>query len=424
MENIKKDNSMLFRLFLITMFINLAFPKAGIKLAGIPLTVGNMFFVLTFAFWLVEIVKKNRLRSSRTHAILVIFILYCVLKFTIAFKCGVSSVAALAIYFVPCAIYPLSLFLVYDLVINEYRKNKVIKIIEISFYIITIYSIIQLFFGVGNVDIPGITVNYSDYKDMGQEWYMKKSNGTTEETLKMVSTYQNGNLYGIGLLIMYPMLFNYYCMEKNTKKKIISLVLFMVSIFICLSRAAWFGLAIFMLMVILNGKNKNYKALIGKIVLLIVACALVSIVTSKIPSVYNRLRESNSIEKVSSMAGRTEGMIVFLDNYNNLTNPLAILFGPMGIENIDGLAYEMTPISIINVLGALGLIIWLLLFVIIYRSIDRKNKSTKIYAQTLVIWFITGLIEGGYWLPPTVINLFAILGFGLALSNIKENEEF
>lgn len=423
MKNTEKDNSILFKLFLITMFINLAFPKAGIKLAGIPLTVGNMFFVFTFVFWLGKIVRNNKLRSSKVHIIIVIFMLYCFLKYTIAFKYDVTDISTLAVTFVPADIYPLSFFLTYDMVNSEERKKRLIRIVEISFYIITIYSIIQLIFGIGNVDIPGITVNYSDYVDMGQNWYMKKSNGTSEEVLKMVSTYQNGNLFGIGLLIIYPMLFNYYCMKENTKKKIISLILFIVSIFICLSRAAWFGLALFMFIVILNGKSKNYKALMGKIVLLFSICALVVLGISKIPSVYSRLQESDSIEKVSSMAGRKDGMMVFLDNYVELTEPLAIIFGPTGIHPIEGLAYELTPISIINFLGALGLIIWLYVFIKIYTAIDKENNETKIYSQTLVIWFITGCIEGGYWLPPTVLNLFMVLGLGIAISNMNEIEE-
>ena len=38
-------------LIFIMIFINVTFPKAGIKLGGIPLTVGNVFLMLTIMMW-------------------------------------------------------------------------------------------------------------------------------------------------------------------------------------------------------------------------------------------------------------------------------------------------------------------------------------------------------------------------------------
>ena len=50
MDKTKERNGFLFNLLLITIFFNIWFPKAGIKLSEIPLTVGNVFLAITFFF--------------------------------------------------------------------------------------------------------------------------------------------------------------------------------------------------------------------------------------------------------------------------------------------------------------------------------------------------------------------------------------
>ena len=50
MKNVKK-NGFIFNMLLLTIFFSIWFPKAGIKLSGIPLTVSNILFGLTFILW-------------------------------------------------------------------------------------------------------------------------------------------------------------------------------------------------------------------------------------------------------------------------------------------------------------------------------------------------------------------------------------
>lgn len=48
-------------LLFIMVFINVTFPKAGIKLGGIPLTVGNVFLMLTIMMWFFTLSGRDAL---------------------------------------------------------------------------------------------------------------------------------------------------------------------------------------------------------------------------------------------------------------------------------------------------------------------------------------------------------------------------
>ena len=70
-------NTFLFYLLVITVFFNIWFPKAGIKLAGIPLTVGNVFFLLLLVLWLGTVVlRRNSIRFPKPALVLLISVIY------------------------------------------------------------------------------------------------------------------------------------------------------------------------------------------------------------------------------------------------------------------------------------------------------------------------------------------------------------
>ena len=75
-----KKNKFIFTLLLITIFWNIWFPKAGIKLSGIPITVGNVFFAITFFVWIINKIKSGKIKSTKMSLILILGIAYFILK--------------------------------------------------------------------------------------------------------------------------------------------------------------------------------------------------------------------------------------------------------------------------------------------------------------------------------------------------------
>ena len=83
MEKTKEKNSFLFNLLLITVFFNIWFPKAGIKLAGIPLTVGNVFLAITFICWLLKKLKNKIIRIHKISYLVGILMIYSIVRYIV-----------------------------------------------------------------------------------------------------------------------------------------------------------------------------------------------------------------------------------------------------------------------------------------------------------------------------------------------------
>ena len=209
-----KKNKFAFTLLLITIFWNIWFPKAGIKLNGIPITVGNVFFAITFFVWIINKIKIGKIKSYKISAILIFEILYCILKYTIIYA-RIGTIIPSLTFIIPLIIYPIMFFVAVDMIDSKEKIDKILKIIIYGFFFLCFYAILQYIIGIDKCDIPGLTVNLSDYKEMGTLWFMKKANGTDQANAKIVSTYQNGNLFGINLIFIYPLVYYYY--SKNEK---------------------------------------------------------------------------------------------------------------------------------------------------------------------------------------------------------------
>lgn len=397
-------------------FFNIWFPKAGIKLSGVPLTVGNIFFGLTFILWIVAKIRQGKIRNTKINLIIIIGIWYYILKYIIIFK-NTGNIIPSMTFIIPLIIYPIMFFIIVDFIDEKEKFEKIIKIIIYGFFFLCLYSLIQYFIGIDKCDIPGITVNLTDYKEMGPMWFLQKSNGISVETAKMVSTYQNGNLFGINIIFIYPLV--YYYFRKNEKIRMISLILFIFCTFLTLSRTCWLGIILFIFLGIIMERERSKKAILRKIFIILLCIVCLFLVFSYMPSVVNRFSDTDASDWVS-MSGRTEGLITVLKTVFNSGSILAWFIGPQGIVNYAGLAYEMLPTSIFAQTGLIGMILLYTIFIKSYYYFTNNNYVEKSIKLSLLIWLIIGCIECGYWLPPTALNIFTIIGLGYAYKNINK----
>ena len=411
-----KKNKFIFTLLLITIFWNIWFPKAGIKLSGIPITVGNVFFAITFFVWIINKIKSGKIKSTKMSLILILGIAYFILKYTIIYA-NLGTIIPSMTYIIPLLIYPLIFFVTVDLIDSKEKLEKVIKIIVYGFFFLCFYAIIQYIVGIDKCDIPGLTVNLSDYREMGPLWFMQKSNGTDKANSKMVSTYQNGNLFGINLVFIYPLVYYYY--SKKEKIKTFSLVLFITCAFLTLSRTCWLGIVLFIFLGIMLEREKTQKAILGKILTIFLCIICLVLVFIYIPSIANRFFGTEKSDWIS-MSGRTEGLITVLKTVWSSNSIIAWFIGPQGIVQYSGLAYEMLPLSLFVQTGIIGVILLYGFFIKVYCSFSKKDYIQKAIKLSLIIWLIIGCIECGYWLPPTALNIFMIIGLGFVSKNINE----
>lgn len=413
----KKENTLLYYLFMITVFFNVWFPKAGIKLAGIPLTIGNVFFILLLALWFgVIVLRRNSIKFPKPGIVLFLSIFYFVLKYayiTITKNNFASSVT----YIIPLVLYPSGMLIAYDILTDEDRKEKVINLIRFGFYFLCFYALLQFVVGIGGCDIPGLTVNLSDYREMGSQWYMQKSNGTDETNSKIVSTYQNGNLFGINLIFIYSLIYYYLKFKHKEKELIFSLILFIMCTFLTLSRTCWLGIVLFIFFEILMKKDENKSSVIRKGIIIFFCLISLFLVFNYMPSVTNRFLGTDKDDWIS-MSGRTEGIFHVIESIKECGSPflliLSIIIGPRGLISYWGVAFEMFPTSLFVQTGVVGVILIYTFYIQCVMKLDGNNYITGGVKSSLFIWLIIGIIECGYWLPPTALNIFLLVGLAFA----------
>lgn len=425
-EEVKGKNSFQFILFMLMVFFNIWFPKAGIKVSGIPLTIGNVFFFILLFLWFGNVLKRKSIKFPDPVIALSVGIIYFIFKYSYIVLQS-HNFAASVTYIIPLIVYPFGMLISYEIVDDEYKKDKTINIIRFGFYFLCFYALLQFFVGIGNCDIPGLTVNLSDYREMGPQWYMQKSNGTSEANAKMVSTYQNGNLFGINLIFIYSLIYYYLKHNKREKELIFSLILFILCTFLTLSRTCWLGIVLFIFLEIIMKREKNKSSLIRKGIIIFFCIISLFLVFNYMPSVTNRFLDTDKDDWVS-MSGRTEGLInvvnCILNNKNTFLQFMSILIGPKGLISYWGIAFEMLPTALFAQTGIIGIILIYVFYISAIIKLNDKDYVTGGIKSSLIIWLIIGIIECGYWLPPTALNIFILVGFAFAnQENIKLKEK-
>ena len=405
-------------MLLITIFFNIWFPKAGIKLSEIPLTVGNVFLAITFFFFSMKKVMNRRMKINKIGYILIILMLYSFIKYLIIGE-FVKNIG----YIIPLVVYPLMFIIAYDTIDTKEKLQKVIKVICFGFFFICIYALLQYVLGIEKVCIPGLTVNLSDYTTYGANWYLQKNNNNSSEIgTKIISTFQNGNLYGVNALLIYPIVYGYLKKENKSFLMYVSLALFVICVFLSLSRSCWLGIILFMLFGIFLESEKNKNSLYRKAIIILMCLFLVGVSFKYFPSIATRFSSMDK-SSIMSMSGRTEGLTEVLNNFSQYKYIFIWFIGSNGfIENV-GLAYEMTPLALLVQVGIIGIVLFYGILYQVWKRMNKKKWLQNAVKLSIFIWTIVGCIEGAFWLPPTALNIFLILALGLIDQKVMDTSK-
>lgn len=416
-------NKLIYYLFYITLFFNIWLPKGGVKVAGLPLTFGNISFGLLTICFLLSL-KDKKIIKRNIFKVMVVTCLYFFVRILIATFSYSTSVTDIAQYIVPLTVYPAMYFFTIQVVKTKEDIEKVMKVLIFGLIFICVYGLMQYFLGIDKVTIPGITMNISDYT--GKYWYLQKYNGVSEDT-KVFSTYQNGNLFGVSLILIFPIIFEYlHNKYKDDKKRrsipYILLILFSVVILLTLSRSCWFGLGIYILFRFILTKVNSLKELLIKISMIPIGGTFIVYLLKRFPQITQRL-QSTSLENLIGLGGRTDGLVGMLNSLK-MTDSFFILFvGFFGLYDMQGFAYEITPAAIWMVGGMIGLFLWYFNIYLAVKECGNNNPISIGAKQAIIIWLLVSIIEGAFWLPPTVLNLWFVLGLASNCKYILNKED-
>ena len=225
-------------LVLLAIFV-IVLPKGGIKVSGVPLTWGY-FLIAAFSPLALLFLAPPPRRASLAFTLCLPFIFLIV-------PIGIADVASSSGFALGWIFSVLLNFAVFPFVFYILFSGKMAKIPPRTFEVTLVWSIraiavygIFLFIYKATtgalIEIPYLTVNAGDIGGL------EAKNNDRGALMKLISTYNNGNIYGACLPMLLPV---YLLFEKRMS---FALVVW-ASLFLTISRTAWFGgfLLIFML---------------------------------------------------------------------------------------------------------------------------------------------------------------------------------
>jgi len=212
------------------------FPKGGIKIGETPITWGYVLVGLT-AFPAI-VVRLLTLRLAFRPSALLAFgtvIPFAILALYSARVNGVTSVGILLSDLSGFVIFPFLFLLIYPAflpAIDAARFGRYFRFCVLAAALWGIFLFIwRPIFGF-YIEIPLLTVNLADFGQLEATKHIDRG-----AFFKLISTYNNGNVYGVATLTLFPL---YKLMERSRWKR--AAVRF--ALVLTLSRTVWLGILI------------------------------------------------------------------------------------------------------------------------------------------------------------------------------------
>lgn len=213
-------------------FYMIAFPKGGIKVAGVPLTIGYAFTpilaILAMARGRGLAIPVDRLLALTPPAALAVWS-----GFVVRIN-GAESTGALISYFVSVVYLPFFGLVAFSPLLLDDRRHLVERTFVWAVRFIVVYGIFLFLFKqvTGRwIEIPYLTVNVADVGQLDDKLIRRGA------FFKLISTYNNGNIFGVCVILMAPL----YCLLEE--RRILRSALY-VALFLTLSRTSWIGMAL------------------------------------------------------------------------------------------------------------------------------------------------------------------------------------
>ena len=212
------------------------FPKGGVKFAGAPLTWGYMLIgvsaVPLLAARLLVLPLKTTLRSVLAFSTLLPLL---VLFFYSIEANGIALLGYAISVFTNFAVLPALFLLVYPPFLRFVSLPQFSRWLRVCIFIAAVWGIFLFFLHplIGRfIEIPYLTVNSADVGDLELTKHIDRG-----RFLKLISTYNNGNVYGAATLILLP-LYDYLEPRRWHRN------LLRFALVLTLSRTVWVGLIV------------------------------------------------------------------------------------------------------------------------------------------------------------------------------------
>lgn len=368
-------------LFFVAVLLLVIIPKGGFKVAGVPITWGYLYLGLLFILSIIIIVNKYKFAVNSKHYMCYLATLPFVLFFTIhllifGYEGTFGNLIAFYISFV---FLPFLFYIILGNFLTKINGDYIQNLIAKSVFWIAVYGIFLFVYKqvMGHfLEIPYITVNAADLGELARSKFNQRGS-----VAKLISTYNNGNIFGVCTLMLFPVFYN----KTRSKFKILIVILALI---LTLSRTVWIGLIFYFLIV-----YRNKLLQLAKVYLL--GALLLFVIGSIIMTRYFQYGSLQGFILDSNLGGR----ILQIRKVNEIT-----LFGSRAYTIIDEIVY----LSIFRQFGVIGLLLFCVsFFAPVYIFLHTKNNNF-IYFMGVLTYLFVCLSDGCMLLIPTLAFFYFI----------------
>ncbi|MGI9179334.1 MAG: hypothetical protein ACR2H9_02300 [Longimicrobiaceae bacterium] len=221
-------------LFFVTFLLLL--PKGGIKLAGVPITWGYLGLALFFLWLPLALLAGRRIELRKVRLLTLALLLpFQAVAWLGLVTNGIEGFGFAISLVVSLVFVPLMFVLVFGVHLDRLDLSYLFRLVRFGVLAVSVYGIFLFFYKLltgSFIEIPFLTVNAGDVGEL-EDKYIDRAG-----VFKLISTYNNGNIYGICLLILLPL---YVWIERSGVKQLIV----KTSLLLTLSRTVWAGLIVF-----------------------------------------------------------------------------------------------------------------------------------------------------------------------------------
>jgi hypothetical protein len=368
------------------LFYMLAFPKAGFRLGGIPITVGYIMTLLLFAIALLRAarfsVPMDRLIVGTSSLLMALW------SAVLVHANGTEGFSYTIAYFISLLYLPFfGLIFFSGLMLAEFG-TRVESIIKWAVRFLVCYGIFLFFFRMTTghwIEIPLLTVNIGDVGSLDDK------NINRGGIFKLISTYNNGNIFGVTMCVLGPL---YLRLEERRVLRI----LFYTALVMTLSRTVWAGFAVLLFLRVFSDKVRWTTLLYGMLGIMFGMVAIYFML--------GLLGRDVSFIFDKQLGGRADQLTVVGD---------AALIPTRAVTAIPEIIYA----GILWNFGYFGLIIFL--FHLLSPSIMLWLEGASLLGTSRATACLQGLLlyiglaasDGGYILIPTMQVFWMVAGLGL-----------
>lgn len=359
----------------------IVFPKGGIKVAGVPLTWG--YFLIGGLTPLALLFLSPPLRRPTLAFVLCIPFIFLIVPLGLSDLMHKSGFA-LGWVFSPLLNFAVFPFVFYILFSGKLRKlsPEVFKTTLVwSIRLIAVYGIVLFIYRVTTgtfIEVPYLTINAGDVGALDDK------NNDRGNLAKLISTYNNGNIYGACLPMLLPV---YLLFEKRLPFALAT----WASLFLTISRTAWFGGFLLIILLYFIGDKPDPKRLARGVLILIGGSILVW-------WILGALGRDVSFMFDPSMNGRVE-------KYDDIGSELSFL-----PKNGLGGFGEIVYLGVLQTYGIVGFLTFLPLFLgpwfLAQTGPERNHPIRKAARRGMLSYLFMSMSDGAILLIPVMAYFY------------------